>query len=127
MGLPGDIADRASRSFAGLGSTDRRVSAQRGLALFGIGGTILSSAAIAPAAVGIVDVSSLAGRDVQVSLAWQGRCGIDLTPDATTWDFELLNHETLVVHLPDDALELRVLNLDKVDNYAVVVPIDQET
>lgn len=127
MSLVGSITDRRARSFAGLGSVDRYANAQRGIALFGIGGAILSSAAIAPAAVGAVDVADLAGRDVQVSLAWQGRCAVDLTPDATTWDFELLNHETLVVHLPDDALELRVLNLDKVDNYAVVVPIDQET
>jgi hypothetical protein len=127
VSISGAISTRRFLAFCGVGDRQAHRAAVRTIHMISIGGAILSTGAIPWGATVALDVSTLAGQDVLVSSLWLARCGIDMVPDAWSWHFELIDHSTFILHLPDDAQLLWVVNTDKVPNAVCVVPMDQET
>lgn len=128
MSIIKSITDRVFRAYAGLGSINRLVTAQRVIPLIGIGGAIAPGTAGAGGAGVAIDLAALdlRGRDVYISAEGIVRFRLGAAPDAANWHFSVLPGQTLAFHVPDDATTIQGWGVGAAWNFCLV-PIDQET
>lgn len=126
MSLIKDITDRISRSYAGLGSANRWVTARRMIPIVGIGGAPITGTAGNGGAGAVVDISGYTNRDVYISCEGPTRFRVNAAPTAAIWHFSLPAGPVQPVHLPDDASTIQGWGVGGAWAF-VVVPIDQET
>lgn len=126
MSLIKSIADRIWMAYAGIGSVNRRATAQRVIPMVGIGGAIISGTAGNGAAGGLVDISSLQGKDCYISAEGTTRFRVDAAPTAAIWHVSIPAGPIQAIHFPDDAATIQGWGVGAAWNYCIV-PIDQET